>query len=162
MGGSRTPSILSINPQSTQLQVDKETIKAMLVNWIGDFGSSLGILGHFTLFQIVDSQTLSPHASAFSKPQNYFIFYNIIFHSIIVICISPSSCNVGKSTQIGLHTRSPNVIKQSTMNIQPMNMSALLKCDENTSGHPCKMRGDNMDCGTKIKYLGGCYTSSSI
>ena len=120
------------------------------------------ILGHFTLFQAVDSPTLSPHASAFSKPQNYFIFYNIIFHSIIVICISPSSCNVGKSTHIGLHTQSPNAIKQNTMNIQPMNMSTLLKCDEITSGDPCKRRGDNMECGTKIKYLGSCYTSSSI
>jgi len=104
----------SINFRSTRLQADKAAIKAMLVNRVGDFGSALGILGCFTLFQTVDSPTISARASAFSEPQNSFIFRNIRFHAITVIRISPSIGAVGKSAQIGLHTWSPDATEGPT------------------------------------------------
>lgn len=104
----------SINSRSTRLKANKAAIKAMLVNRVGDFGSALGILGCSTLFQTVDSPTISARASAFSEPQNYFIFRNIRFHAITVIRISPSIGAVGKSAQIGSHTRSPDATEGPT------------------------------------------------
>eukprot|EP01018_Ginkgo_biloba_P041234 Gb_01912 [translate_table: standard] len=81
---------LSINSRSTRLQADKAATKAMPVNRVGDFGSAPGILGRSTLFQTVDSPTISARASAFSEPRNSFIFRNMRFHAITVIRISPS------------------------------------------------------------------------
>jgi len=59
----------------------------MLVNRVGDFGLALGIMGRFTIFQIVDFSTLFACVSAFSKPYHFYFFGNMKFHVIIVICI---------------------------------------------------------------------------
>jgi len=42
--------------------------------------------------------------NAFFEPYQYLIFCNMKFHAIIVICILFLISDVGKSTQIGLHT----------------------------------------------------------
>ena len=107
-------SYLLINFRFTRLQADKAAIKAMLVNRVGDFGLALGILGRFTLFQTVDSSTIFARASAFSEPHNSLIFCNVRFHAITVICISLSIGAVGKSAQIGLHTRLPDAMEGPT------------------------------------------------
>ena len=104
-------SYLLINFWFTRLQANKAAIKAMLVNRVGDFGLALGIMGCFTIFQTVDFSTIFARASVFSEPHHYFIFCNMRFHAITVICILPSIGAVGKSAQIGLHTRLPDAME---------------------------------------------------
>lgn len=107
-------SFLSINFWFTRLQANKAAIKAMLVNRVGDSGLAPGIMGRFTLSQTVDSPTIFARASASPEPQNSFIFCNMKFHAITVIRISPSIGAVGKSAQIGLHTRLPDAMEGPT------------------------------------------------
>jgi NADH-ubiquinone oxidoreductase chain 5 len=66
-----------------------------------DFGLALGIFGCFTLFQTVDFSTIFARASA---PKNEWIFCNMRFNAITLICILLFIGAVGKSAQIGLHT----------------------------------------------------------
>nr|BDN79761.1 NADH dehydrogenase subunit 5 [Ditrichum rhynchostegium] len=107
-------SYLLINFWFTRLQANKAAIKAMLVNRVGDFGLALGIMGCFTIFQTVDFSTIFARASAFSEPHHYFIFCNMRFHAITVICILLFIGAVGKSAQIGLHTRLPDAMEGPT------------------------------------------------
>jgi NADH-ubiquinone oxidoreductase chain 5 len=102
---------LLINFWFTQLQANKAAIKAMLVNQIGDFGLTLGIMGCFTIFQIVNFSTFFACVSAFFEPYHYFFFCNMKFHAITVICILLFIGVVGKSAQIGLHTWLPNAME---------------------------------------------------
>lgn len=104
-------SYSSINFWFTRLQANKAAIKAMLVNRVGDFGLALGIMGCFTILQTVDFSTIFARASAFSEPHHYFIFCNMRFHAITVICILLFIGAVGKSAQIGLHTRLPDAME---------------------------------------------------
>nr|YP_009047466.1 NADH dehydrogenase subunit 5 [Buxbaumia aphylla]AGN74257.1 NADH dehydrogenase subunit 5 [Buxbaumia aphylla]AHG58915.1 NADH dehydrogenase subunit 5 [Buxbaumia aphylla] len=107
-------SYLLINFWFTRLQANKAAIKAMLVNRVGDFGLALGIMGCFTIFQTVDFSTIFARASAFSEPHHHFIFCNMRFHAITVICILFFIGAVGKSAQIGLHTRLPDAMEGPT------------------------------------------------
>nr|ACS71774.1 NADH dehydrogenase subunit 5 [Isoetes engelmannii] len=100
----------SINLRFTRLQANKAAIKAMLVNRVGDFGSALGMMGCFTLSETVDSPTLFARAS----PNHYSIFCDMRSHATIVIRILLSPGAVGKSAQMGLHTRSPDAMEGPT------------------------------------------------
>src|SRR5579875_2532280 len=79
--------------------------------FLGWEGLALGIMGRFTIFQTVDFSTIFARASAFSEPHHYFIFCNMRFHAITVICILLFIGAVGKSAQIGLHTRLPDAME---------------------------------------------------
>ncbi|KAJ4784357.1 NADH-ubiquinone oxidoreductase chain 5 [Rhynchospora pubera] len=94
-------SYLLIHFWFTRLQADKAAIKAMLVNRVGDFGLVLGIFGCFTLFQTVDFSTIFACASV--PINNSWIFCNMRFSAITMICILLFIGVVGKSAQIGLH-----------------------------------------------------------
>jgi NADH-ubiquinone oxidoreductase chain 5 len=102
---------LLINFWFTQLQANKASIKVMLVNQIGDFGLTLGIMDRFTIFQTIDFSTFFAYVSAFSEPYHYFIFCNMKFHAITVICILLFIGDVGKFAQIGLHTWLPDAME---------------------------------------------------
>ena len=104
-------SYLLIHFWFTRLQADKAAIKAMLVNRVGDFGLALGIFGCFTLFQTVDFSTIFACASA---PRNEWIFCNMRFNAITLICILLFIGAVGKSAQIGLHTWLPDAMEGPT------------------------------------------------
>ncbi|CAL9070197.1 unnamed protein product (mitochondrion) [Musa banksii] len=101
-------SYLLINFWFTRLQADKAATKAMPVNRVGDFGLALGISGRFTLFQTVDFSTIFACASA---PRNSWISCNIRLNAYTLICILLFIGAVGKSAQIGSHTRSPDAME---------------------------------------------------
>nr|BCT43211.1 NADH dehydrogenase subunit 5 [Musa textilis] len=104
-------SYLLINFWFTRLQADKAATKAMPVNRVGDFGLALGISGRFTLFQTVDFSTIFACASS---PLNSWISCNIRLNAITLICILLFLGAVGKSAQIGSHTRSPDAMEGPT------------------------------------------------
>lgn len=105
-------SYLLINFWFTRLQASKASIKAMLVNRVGDFGLALGIMGIFSVFKTVDFSTvfaLAPHVA-----DTHFIFCNVEFHAFTVICILLFIGAVGKSAQLGLHTWLPDAMEGPT------------------------------------------------
>ncbi|KAG6467657.1 hypothetical protein ZIOFF_074500 (mitochondrion) [Zingiber officinale] len=104
-------SYLLINFWFTRLQADKAATKAMPVNRVGDFGLALGISGRFTLFQTVDFETIFARAFA---PINSWISRNMRLNAITLICILLFIGAVGKSAQIGSHTRSPDAMEGPT------------------------------------------------
>ena len=70
-------SYLLINFWFTRLQASKASLKAMLVNRVGDFGLALGILAIFSVFKTLDFSTVfacAPHLAG-----TKFIFCNFEF-----------------------------------------------------------------------------------
>lgn len=105
-------SYLLINFWFTRLQASKASIKAMLVNRVGDFGFALGIMALFTVFKTVDFSTV--FALAAYKSEAVLVFCNMEFHALTVICILLFVGAVGKSAQLGLHTWLPDAMEGPT------------------------------------------------
>lgn len=105
-------SYLLINFWFTRLQASKASIKAMLVNRVGDFGLALGIMAIFYVFKTVDFMTVfacAPHVAGTS-----FLFCNFEFDALTCICILLFVGAVGKSAQLGLHTWLPDAMEGPT------------------------------------------------
>lgn len=105
-------SYLLINFWFTRLQASKASIKAMLVNRVGDFGLSLGIMAIFSVFKSVDFLSVFSCAPHFAD--TLFIFCNIEYGLLNVICILLFIGAVGKSAQLGLHTWLPDAMEGPT------------------------------------------------
>ncbi|CAA6659651.1 unnamed protein product [Spirodela intermedia] len=82
----------------TRGHLNKAATKAMPVNRVGDFGLAPGISGRFTLFQTVDSSTI----------------FACAMNDITLLCILLLIGAVGKSAQIGSHTRLPDAMEGPT------------------------------------------------
>lgn len=105
-------SYLLINFWFTRLQASKASIKAMLMNRIGDFGLALGIMSIFSHFKSV---SFSPVFScAAQKADHYTILFNCELHTLNCICILLFVGAVGKSAQLGLHTWLPDAMEGPT------------------------------------------------
>ena len=105
-------SYLLINFWFTRIQANKAAMKAMIINRIGDFGLSLGIVLIFFLFQSFDFSivfSLAPTAI-----NENFIFWGLEFDKLTVISILLFIGAVGKSAQIGLHTWLPDAMEGPT------------------------------------------------
>jgi proton-translocating NADH-quinone oxidoreductase chain L len=105
-------SYLLINFWFTRIPANKAAIKAMIVNRVGDFGLSLGILALFFIFKSVDFDTifaLVPHFDGYSM-----VFFNGTYNIFNVICFLLFIGAVGKSAQIGLHTWLPDAMEGPT------------------------------------------------
>lgn len=110
--GVGVASYLLINFWFTRLQASKASIKAMLMNRVGDFGLALGIMALFSNFKSVDFLTvfaLAPHYAKLS-----FLFCNIEFDLLTTITILLFVGAVGKSAQLGLHTWLPDAMEGPT------------------------------------------------
>jgi NADH-ubiquinone oxidoreductase chain 5 len=108
-------SYLLINFWFTRLQASKASIKAMLVNRVGDFGLALGVMGVFSVFKSVDFATV--FACASHKASAVFVFCNAPLrgeHALTAICILLFVGAVGKSAQLGLHTWLPDAMEGPT------------------------------------------------
>lgn len=105
-------SYLLINFWFTRLQASKASIKAMLVNRVGDFGLALGMMAAFTVFKTFDFQTIFACAPYYANET--LVFLNIEFHALTVIGVLLFVGAVGKSAQLGLHTWLPDAMEGPT------------------------------------------------
>ena len=105
-------SYLLINFWFTRIQANKAAIKAMIVNRIGDFGLSLGILTLFIQFKAVDYATIFSLVPFYANEN--FLFLNFEFNSLSLISFFLLIGAVGKSAQLGLHTWLPDAMEGPT------------------------------------------------
>nr|YP_009861058.1 NADH dehydrogenase subunit 5 [Jaagichlorella hainangensis]QKJ84914.1 NADH dehydrogenase subunit 5 [Jaagichlorella hainangensis] len=105
-------SYLLINFWFTRLAANKASIKAMLVNRVGDFGLALGIMSIFTVFKTTQFPVI--FALAPLKINENLVFLNCSFHALTVISICLFIGAVGKSAQLGLHTWLPDAMEGPT------------------------------------------------
>lgn len=105
-------SYLLINFWFTRLQASKASIKAMLVNRGGDFGLALGIFGLFFIFKTLNFSVI--FAAAPYVADTSFIFCNLEFDALTLICVLLFIGAIGKSAQLGLHTWLPDAMEGPT------------------------------------------------
>ena len=105
-------SYLLVNFWFTWIQANKAAIKAMLVNWIGDFGLLVGILLIFNYFNAADYSSIFLITPLFSETVVNFL--NISIDLLTVISYFLFIGAVGKSAQIGLHTWLPDAMEGPT------------------------------------------------
>nr|YP_010199678.1 NADH dehydrogenase subunit 5 [Crassiphycus crassissimus]UAD89586.1 NADH dehydrogenase subunit 5 [Crassiphycus crassissimus] len=105
-------SYLLINFWFTRLAANQSAIKALVVNRIGDFGLSLGILTVFYIFQSVDYFTIFSLSPLFSDYNLNFGGIQISGLTLIGIFLFVGA--VGKSAQLGLHTWLPDAMEGPT------------------------------------------------
>lgn len=105
-------SYLLINFWFTRLSANKASIKAMLVNRVGDFGLALGIMSIFSLFKTVQFPVIFALVP-FVANEN-IMFLNCSFNGLTVIAICLFIGAVGKSAQLGLHTWLPDAMEGPT------------------------------------------------
>nr|WCH57864.1 NADH dehydrogenase subunit 5 [Caulacanthus ustulatus] len=105
-------SYLLINFWFTRLAANQSAIKALLVNRIGDFGLTLGILTAFCIFQSLDYSVIFSTAPLF---ENYFFnFMGIKIHGLSLFGFFIFMGAIGKSAQLGLHTWLPDAMEGPT------------------------------------------------
>jgi proton-translocating NADH-quinone oxidoreductase chain L len=105
-------SYLLINFWFTRLQANKAAIKAMIVNRIGDFSLTLGILLVFTYFYVLDYASVFACAHLFVDQSITFFCFDVGL--LTIICLLLFGGAVGKSAQLGLHTWLPDAMEGPT------------------------------------------------
>ncbi len=88
------------------------SIKAFLVNRVGDFGLALGIFATFFLFGTVQLDEL--FAAAPDATERMMNFFGFEFHALTVVCLLLFMGAMGKSAQLGLHTWLPDAMEGPT------------------------------------------------
>ncbi len=104
-------SYLLINFWFKKPSANAASIKAFLVNRVGDFGFALGIMGVFYTFGTVafeDIFRLAPTTQA------GFTLFGVQFDAITVSCLFLFMGAMGKSAQLGLHTWLPDAMEGPT------------------------------------------------
>ena len=105
-------SYLLINFWFTRIQANKAAIKAMIVNRIGDFGLSLGILTIFLKYKAVDYATVFSLTPLYANDSFFFLNFELNLLTVIGILLFIGA--VGKSAQLGLHTWLPDAMEGPT------------------------------------------------
>ena len=105
-------SFLLINFWFTRLQANKAAIKAMIVNRIGDFGLSLGIILIYIKFKALDYATVFTLIPYYINDTIIFLNYEINTLTLIGLLLFVGA--VGKSAQLGLHTWLPDAMEGPT------------------------------------------------
>lgn len=88
------------------------SIKAFVVNRVGDLGLLLAIFTIFILFGTVQFDGIFLNAAA--KATEYFEFFGYQIHALTLICLLLFVGAVGKSAQLGLHTWLPDAMEGPT------------------------------------------------
>lgn len=105
-------SYLLINFWFTRLQASKASIKAMLMNRVGDIGLALGIMALYTQCQTVNFACA--FACAPRLAETTFTFCTMEVDVLTTICILLFIGSIGKSAQLGLHTWLPDAMEGPT------------------------------------------------
>lgn len=105
-------SYLLINFWFTRVQANKAAIKAMILNRIGDFGLTLGILAIFVKYKAVDYATVFSVTPYFINAKIHFLNLEAQLLSVIGILLFIGA--IGKSAQLGLHTWLPDAMEGPT------------------------------------------------
>ena len=105
-------SYLLINFWFTRLQASKASIKAMLMNRVGDIGLALGIMGIYSQCQTVNFACA--FACAPKLAETTFTFCTMEVDVLTTICILLFIGSIGKSAQLGFHTWLPDAMEGPT------------------------------------------------
>jgi proton-translocating NADH-quinone oxidoreductase chain L len=105
-------SYLLISFWYTRIQANKAAIKAMVVNRVGDFGLSLGMLAIFFVFNSIEYSAV--FAAAPMVAGTTFSFLGFEVEKLTIICLLLFVGAVGKSAQVGLHTWLPDAMEGPT------------------------------------------------
>nr|YP_010338814.1 NADH dehydrogenase subunit 5 [Glaucosphaera vacuolata]UNJ18764.1 NADH dehydrogenase subunit 5 [Glaucosphaera vacuolata] len=105
-------SYLLINFWFTRLNANQSSIKALVVNRVGDFGLSLGIFSVFYLFRTLDYTAIFGLVPFFESIQ--LKFFTVDFYTLTFITFFFFVGAVGKSAQLGLHTWLPDAMEGPT------------------------------------------------
>ncbi|MEM6810979.1 MAG: NADH-quinone oxidoreductase subunit L [Pseudomonadota bacterium] len=88
------------------------SIKAFLVNRVGDFGLALGIFGAFMLFGTVQLDEIFVQVESAAEVTMEFVGFDI--HALTLVCLLLFMGAMGKSAQLGLHTWLPDAMEGPT------------------------------------------------
>jgi NADH-ubiquinone oxidoreductase chain 5 len=106
-------SFLLISFWFTRNQANKSSIKAIIVNKIGDFGILVAILAIYDVFGNLDF--LYVFELSLSKFNDFYIFFDILkINKITFITLMLFLGAIGKSAQLGLHTWLPDAMEGPT------------------------------------------------
>jgi NADH-quinone oxidoreductase subunit L len=105
-------SYLLINFWYQKDSANQASIKAFIVNRIGDVGFSLGIMTIFVLFGSINFDVI--FNSAAEHPDMVFNFLGFECHALTVACLLLFCGAVAKSAQLGLHTWLPDAMEGPT------------------------------------------------
>jgi NADH-quinone oxidoreductase subunit L len=110
--GVGVASYLLIGFWNHKASANAASIKAFLVNRVGDFGLALGIFAAFFLFGTVQFDELFEQAA--SSTNTMMSFFGFEFHAMTVVCLLLFMGAMGKSAQLGLHTWLPDAMEGPT------------------------------------------------
>jgi NADH-quinone oxidoreductase subunit L len=90
------------------------SMKAFIVNRVGDFGFMLGILAIFVIFGTVQFAELLDPVFIADKADARFTFFGFEGHALTIACLLLFVGAMGKSAQLGLHTWLPDAMEGPT------------------------------------------------
>jgi NADH-quinone oxidoreductase subunit L len=105
-------SYLLINFWYEKASANNASIKAFLVNRVGDFGFALGIFGCFVLFGSVTYGDMFAKAQEVSSMD--WVFLGHTLPALTTVCLLLFVGAMGKSAQLGLHTWLPDAMEGPT------------------------------------------------
>jgi NADH-quinone oxidoreductase subunit L len=105
-------SYLLINFWYEKPSANNASMKAFIVNRVGDFGFALGIMAIFYLFGSVHFDTV--FAAAAGKAGHTMNFLGFNLDALTVACLLLFMGAMGKSAQLGLHTWLPDAMEGPT------------------------------------------------
>ena len=105
-------SYLLIGFWHERASANNASIKAFVMNRVGDFGFALGIMGVFLLFGTVEFEGI--FAAAAEHADTTFMFLGAEVHALTTICLLLFVGAMGKSAQLGLHTWLPDAMEGPT------------------------------------------------
>lgn len=112
--GVGVASYLLINFWFKKDSANNASMKAFLVNRVGDFGFALGIMAIFVLFGSVEFATILDPTIIAEVAEKDHQFLSWSFHGLTVACLLLFIGAMGKSAQLGLHTWLPDAMEGPT------------------------------------------------
>lgn len=88
------------------------SIKAFIVNRVGDLGLTLGVMTAFIIFGTIQFDGIFDNAGTHANDSFNFFGYEI--HALTLLCLLLFVGAVGKSAQLGLHTWLPDAMEGPT------------------------------------------------